>query len=257
MITDEEKQKIKLEEIFRDEIRKKLSEKERSSFSHKIWKFINSPLGLWLLSTVLVGLVVYFYDNNKLQNQIIANNTATLHKLETEISNRLQQFRVALENQDPSKIYYQKDELAYMIDGTLISDGSLSREKPIYIFPEYKERTMNSLLYEISRLTIDKNQASIISEARSIISKIQASLLNMDDPPRSDYILSQRIQQIAQSQPELLSTDEKKILAQYEVNEVKFQKGPLAEYHIKIKENLDSLLTTLLSNSFLQDMSNP
>jgi hypothetical protein len=105
MITEEDKERIKSEEIFREEIRKALMEKERASFRKISWNFFNSPFGLWLLSTVLVGLTVYFYNDSKLRNEISANNSATIQKLETETSNRLQQFKA--EYQEKEKIFEQ------------------------------------------------------------------------------------------------------------------------------------------------------
>ncbi len=254
MITEKDKERIKSEEIFRDEIRKTLSQKELSSPKKKVWGIINSPFGLWLLSTVLVGLIVYFYNDNKLNNEILANNAATIQKLETEASNRLQLFKLALLNQDPSKIYYQKEELAYMIDGVLVRDGSLAQKKPVYIFPEYKERTMNSLLYEIGRLTFDKKQVSTITEARTFLTEIQNRLLNMEDPPRRDFSLSQRIQQIAQIQPENMSPDDRKLWDEYQEKKKIFEQGQLSDYHNRIKKDLDDLLTLFHSNLFLKGM---
>lgn len=256
MITEEDKERIMSEEIFRDEIRKSLREKEQDSFRKKTWKLINSPIGLWLLSTVFVGSIVYFYNDTKLKNEILANNAATLHKLETETSNRLQQFRLSLSNQNPASIYYENEELAYMIDGTLLINGSLAQKKPVYVFPEYKERTMNSLLYEIERLTIDKKQVSSIKEARIILSKIQTNLMNIEDLPSPDFALSQRISQMAQVQPENLSPEDSKLLAEYQEKFKKFEQGKLSEYHNRIKMNLDSLQFLFQSNPFLKTMSN-
>lgn len=256
MLTNEEMERIKSEEIYRDEIRKKLNENEQSSFPKKSWKFINSSFGIWLLSTVVVGLVVYLYNDNKLKNEISTNNAATIQKLETETSNRLQQFKVTLLNQEPSKIYYQKKELAYMIDGVLIIDGTYSSEKPIYIFPEYKERTMNSLLYEIGRLSKDKNRISTITEARKLLSTIQNSLLKMENPPPSpDFPQSQRIQQLIQVHPEQITSDDRKLMAEYQEKEKRFEQTELAEYHNRIKKILNELLISFQNNAFLKEMS--
>ena len=194
-------------------------------------------------------------NNNKLQNEISANNAATIQKLETETSNRLQQLKSALSNQEPSKIYYQKEALAYMTDGVLISDGSLAQKKPIYIFPEYKERTMNSLLYEIERLISDKKQLSTITDAQIILTKIQNKILKMEDPPRLDFSLSQRIQQMSQVQPENLTPEDRKLLTEYQQKEKSFEQGPLSEYNNRIKNNLGHLLILFQSNAFLRKMS--
>lgn len=50
MLSDTEKDKIRLEETYRDEIRKSLAAKQRSN----IWTFLNSSIGLWLLSAIFI-----------------------------------------------------------------------------------------------------------------------------------------------------------------------------------------------------------
>jgi hypothetical protein len=255
MLTENDLNRIKSEEIFREEIRKKISEKEKSS---KIWTFLNSSFGIWLLSTVVVGLIVYFHNENKVNNEIFANNTALINKLETEASNRLQLFKLALENQGFANVYYWNEEMAYMIDGELIKDGSLSQRKPIYIFPEYKERTMNSLLYEIGRLTDDKNRKLKISQARKLLTNIQKSLINMEKEPRSKFAMSQEVQYVlqkAQIEPKKLTDDEKKILTEYRKNEKIYNNTVLAEYNKRIKNKMKELVSSFQNDSYLKEMS--
>jgi len=255
MITEEDKIRIKNEEIFRAEIRESLDKTDSKSFWKKVWYLFNSPFGLWILSTVVVGLVAYFYNDMKLKSEISSNNAATMHKLSTETSHRLYKFRLSLSEQSPTSLDYQDTELAYMIDGTLIIDGTLSPEQPIYVFPEFKDRTMHSLLYEMERLTKDKKQASSIKQARSILSEIKNKLLNMEEAPRRDFSISQRVSSIVQTQPENLSPQDSIIWAEYLAKKKFFEQGELSEYHNRIKMSLDSLTNSFLSNSFLKSIS--
>lgn len=255
MITEEDKKRIKSEEIFRAEIKESLKKSEDKSIGKRSWKLVNSPFGLWLLSTVVVGLIVYFYNDNKLKAEISANNAATLQRLNTETAHRLQKFRLALVQQDPAKLYYQDADLAYMIDGTLVDDGSPSPQKPIFIFPEFKDRTMNSLLYEMERLKDDKKKALSIKAARGILKDIKEELLDMDKPPRRNFSISQRISQIIQSQPENLSTRDSILWLEYQEKEKHFQEKELKEYHARIQTKLDDLTVKLLENTFLKAIS--
>jgi hypothetical protein len=256
MITEEDKKRIKIEEIFRAEIRESFKKTGNEPFRKKAWNLLNSPFGLWMLSTVVVGLVVYFYNDIKMKGEISSNNASTIHKLSTEANYRLQKFRLSLSQQNEANLYYEDTELAYMIDGTLINDGSLSPEKPIYIFPEFKERTMHSLLYEMERLTKDKKQASSIKEARNILSKIRNKLLDLEERPKLEFSRSQHVSSIVQSQPANLTPQDSLILAEYLAKRKKFEQGELSEYHNRIKLSLDSLTNTFLSNSFLKSISN-
>lgn len=49
-LTEEEKERIRHEEIFRAEIRESI-ENDSPSPKKKTWKFLNSPFGVWLLSS--------------------------------------------------------------------------------------------------------------------------------------------------------------------------------------------------------------
>lgn len=252
MLTIEEMEKIKSEEIYRDEIRKKLSENKDSSFSKKSWRFLNSSFGIWLLSTVIVGLIVYFYNMNKLQNEISVNEAATIHKLETESSHRLQQFTFTLSKHESTEIYDNKDKLAYMIDGILFNSTTHTPIRPAYIFPEFKERTMSSLLYEIGRLKSDQTEASTITAARKIIREMQNCLLEIEAPPKEDFALSRET--LKSKLTGDVTEDEQKNLSDYESKEKIFEKGDLTEYNNLIQKKLEDLLKLVDSNSYLKDL---
>ncbi|MFZ4285749.1 hypothetical protein [Variovorax sp. HJSM1_2] len=73
-LTPEEKERIKSEELFRLEIRKELmppapapaTENKRQ----KLWKFLNSTFGMWLLSTVVVAGIVQVYNERQEKAQL-------------------------------------------------------------------------------------------------------------------------------------------------------------------------------------------
>jgi hypothetical protein len=55
-LTELEKQRIKLEESSRAEVRSTMSEGKSSS---KLWNFLNSQFGLWLITGGLVSLLAW------------------------------------------------------------------------------------------------------------------------------------------------------------------------------------------------------
>ena len=57
MLNDIEKQKIREEEIFRNEIQNEIKSSKKR---RKLWKFLNSPFGLWILTTISVGYYLYY-----------------------------------------------------------------------------------------------------------------------------------------------------------------------------------------------------
>lgn len=57
MLNDEQKALLRAEEEFRAEVREELqSRRARASSKRRFWEFLNSPVGGWLLGTVVVGL---------------------------------------------------------------------------------------------------------------------------------------------------------------------------------------------------------
>ena len=62
MLSKEDKDRIREEEIYRQEIRaeieqKKEREREKSKYGRKkLWAFLNTAFGIWLLTTFIVGL---------------------------------------------------------------------------------------------------------------------------------------------------------------------------------------------------------
>lgn len=258
MLTEKEKNHLKAEEIFRIEVRKSLEQQEKKTFWQKVWKLVNSTFGLWLLSTVVVGLVVSFYSDFRVERDIDSKNVETMRKQSTEVSGRLQKFRTSL-LELPSDEYhsYRYTELAHMIDGTgVIDQGSASPERPIFVFPEYKDRTMQSLLYEMEGLTKDKKQAATIKDGRIIISRIQNALTTMKNEPRPDHYLSQRLSQIVQGDPNAkLSPQDSIEMVRYK-QYMAIYNQQLAGYHNRTKITLDSLGKELLKNTFLKKESN-
>lgn len=255
MILEEDKMRIKNEEIFRAEISKSLEQNQEKTFQQKLWSFVNSSFGLWLLSSVVVGLIAFFYNNAQLQAKISAANSSTIHKLNTETSHRLQKFKLALSQQESEALYYQNIELAYMLDGTLVIDGSVSPEKPIYIFPEYKDRTINSLLYEMERLSQNEKQILLIKRARKSLKEIQYKLLHIEERPTPNFRLSQVINQKAQAQPESLNARDSILLAEYKQKRKHFEQGELSEYHERIKLKVDTIMNIFLGSDYLKKAS--
>jgi hypothetical protein len=64
MISEEQKKQVQAEEIYRAEIRNNIESAKKKS----IWLFVNSAFGIWVLSTLVVGLLSFGYTQWK-ENQ--------------------------------------------------------------------------------------------------------------------------------------------------------------------------------------------
>src|SRR4051794_39520591 len=95
MVTDEEKSKLKAEEIYRHEVRNSLSTQKDKSNS--IWTFLNSGLGLWFLSTIVIGFFTYLFNEYKEDKKTTTVQEEKIKQLDLEIESRISQFWVHLE----------------------------------------------------------------------------------------------------------------------------------------------------------------
>jgi hypothetical protein len=92
MLTEEEQNRIRAEEVFRQEVRKSLEQED--SKRRKLWPLLNSAFVLWALSTLAVGIVSLTYAQLQEQRAIVANNAETAEKIDTEMAARLHALRL-------------------------------------------------------------------------------------------------------------------------------------------------------------------
>ena len=143
MLNENEKERIRLEEIYRDEVRQSLKEKKEQSIWKSVISFLNTGLGLWLLSFFIVTI------GGKIITRWIARlkeqtETRTLiRKLDTEISYRLDSIRKYLDEEDVGRRMTQGWFIDYL-DTTSSSIPSISLE--------FKDRGLKSLIGELAHV---------------------------------------------------------------------------------------------------------
>ena len=98
MLSDQDKEHIRQEEIFREEVRGLLNKEDKATtFRAKCWRFVNTSFGIWLLSTVVVGLVSWGYANWSEAKQNDAKSKESIRKLDLELFARISNFENLLE----------------------------------------------------------------------------------------------------------------------------------------------------------------
>ena len=67
MFTDDDRERIRQEEIFRAEVRASLAQPTPTK-THGVvpvvWDFLNTPVGGWILTSVLAGLIVWTFTTS-------------------------------------------------------------------------------------------------------------------------------------------------------------------------------------------------
>jgi hypothetical protein len=142
MLADEDKTRIREEEIFRDEVRKDLSRHEKDTLVERTWKVLNSSICIWLLSTVVVGLIVQSYGS--FQNKQEARRIE--ERLRLEIESRVRNFNRRI---DSASSPDARDSLAAALAELENATGT---KNAFRVFDEYKDRSLESLLLELERL---------------------------------------------------------------------------------------------------------
>lgn len=183
MLTEEEKEKIKVEELFRDEVRKSLADKKskRNSF----WAFLNSGLGLWFLSTIVIGFFTYLFNEYKENKKIAIEQETKIKQLDLEIESRISQFWVHLEpliKRDERNYidtnYLLKDNIAYDTINVL---WEAFKKPPTFnpkltatIYKDYDTRTTISLMIELAT-TLEQKYGFIKNHNTGIDAEIRFS----------------------------------------------------------------------------------
>lgn len=96
MLEEQEKNRIRLEETYRAEVRAELERTKSVNSKNHAWTFLNSAFGLWLLSAVLIsgaGALITRYQAHQTETK---RNTERVERLDIEISYRLSQVLIRL-----------------------------------------------------------------------------------------------------------------------------------------------------------------
>lgn len=180
MLSEEEKNRIRLEEIFREEVRSSLNNSKPKTFQQKTLAFLNSALGIWLLSSVALSLVSWSYSRLSESVEEERENKATIQKLDIEISARIRKFEAFLQT-DSSNVMYFINLLS------LDNPSTIDKMAPV-VFPEYSRRGMRSLLWELySR--VPENEKGAVTRALDVAEKLSlrgAEAIKFIDGPSAD-----------------------------------------------------------------------
>ena len=149
-LTEEEKEKIRHEEIFRAEVRASIENDSPSLTKKKIWKFLNSPFALWLLSSIVVGLLTWGYSQWQASEIELAKRRETINRLDIEIVSRLRAAQAII------RTAQTKEQLYLAVIAT--NGGAEHVNFNFGVFPDLKNRTLRSLFYEL-KINLKDNAA--------------------------------------------------------------------------------------------------
>ena len=145
MLTDHEKEKIRLEESYRFEIKSQLEKNQpKLSSLQKIKGFINSPFGLWILGAIFITGGATYYSSVAAKRDDERKTREAIERIEYEIKFRL------------TKVLVNLYESSKKVDSNYVKKVTYSLNTPgdsiSYLYPDYKGWDYLSLLAEEKRL---------------------------------------------------------------------------------------------------------
>ena len=153
MLSRRDKQRIHSEEIYRNEIRQQLDKKEKPSAKTKLWTFLNSTFGLWLLSTVAVGFITWSYTEWTKNKTEKSGKAELIRKLDSEITGRISFLEASLNKNDIV--------LGVFFDSLYKFFNRNKDSNEDTVFEEFNNRNMRSLLIELSQIVPESEKPEI------------------------------------------------------------------------------------------------
>ena len=146
MFSEEDRNRLSAEERFRYEVRTSLEKRGR-------WDFWNSPIVLWLLTTVVFGSGTFFFEWWRDWRRSVHDELQLARKIDIEIRTRVENGLAVLHRLRPGG---PEAEFADFMNAI---DARNSSESPS-AYPEYRGRSLRSLVAERTSLVHAKKLSS-------------------------------------------------------------------------------------------------
>lgn len=160
MLSDSDRERLRHEEIFREEIRASLQKPQ--TMGQKVYRFFNSSLGVFILSAVFLGTLSTIATKWLESHQREAQTRETIRRLDIEIGHRLQQLPVLLAETITYTQLHTAKGAVFGKPAVHPQVGRLGEFQPI--FPEFEGRTLFFLIWELQR-SLPKGQEAQLDPA--------------------------------------------------------------------------------------------
>lgn len=195
MLSEDEKARIRLEEVFREELREELKTAKAKTWRKQALAFFNSALGIWLLSSVALGFVTWTYSRWTETLTKERENREAVEKLEIEIAARIKRFCSLATPSTFSDISRDSNE-TYFIALISLDNPSAQDKLSLGVFPEFAHRGLRSLLWELqTRVPVSERPCVEFAQrvAEQLSLRVDAAIHNQDLHRRGMSSLSTRV----------------------------------------------------------------
>jgi hypothetical protein len=166
VLTDEEREKIRIEENYRAEVRGAVgSGTKRNSLT--LWTFFNSSLGLWLLSAIFItGAGALFSQAQHARSEQVKRRDA-VERLDLEISYRFSRALVDLfhlTNGDVNEPVLEGAD-ASDVERVMASLNAPPGEGAVWLYPDFQDWGLPALMAELRRQLDDPEERRSVDTA--------------------------------------------------------------------------------------------
>jgi hypothetical protein len=159
MLTEDDKKRIREEEIYRQEIRRQLEgEKPTPSRRLRLWEAVNKPFVLWSLSTILVGLISLAYTTRETQKKEQSQKKDAINKIDLELRNRIGGSLKYLDKLQQAGQPIDPDDVFQAV--FLYLDNNRGDYTAI-LYPEYKDKGFQALVTDLKGLVSVDEQPNL------------------------------------------------------------------------------------------------
>lgn len=150
MLTEEQREQIRTEEIFRAEVQHALKTPEAQTLKARTWRFFNTALGLWVLSSLLLGGLTAGFGYLQSHLATVRRNRDLVDRDDVQMSVRLEYSQLLLKSaSDPDAKQggngiERKRNIYQSGLRSFLEDTPETR-----LFPELKDRSTLSLVFEV------------------------------------------------------------------------------------------------------------
>ncbi len=154
MLSEEEKSKIREEEIYREEVKNSLLDKAVKR--NPIFSFLDTQHGLFIASSFLLPMFIWLFTMLQVHFSSIEKTEAYIKKLDSEIT-----FRV-------SNYYVHLDKGSFTSFETQINNS--------YLYPEFAGINIQGLMLELENRVKEREKSKITQARRAFINNDESNI---------------------------------------------------------------------------------
>ena len=178
-LTPEIMREIRLQEVFRHEVQQEIEKtKPDPHFSKRLVAILNSPFGLWILSSIVLALLVNFYATVLSHLDGLRQKRDAISWLDLEITHHIASLHRLMGDDGPrSNRGLQPRAYLQGLSGNL--NGSQMNYLPLY--PAATDRSLHSLMYQLATYIDDEEEKARINAAANSTASLFDYIIELRD----------------------------------------------------------------------------